>query len=214
MLRRGTPATIVLIGCILAGFAIEVLTGAWNDPRVLTELGAITRWHILEEGDYWRLLSAVFLHGDGTARGTLLHLALNVFALFQLGSLYELMFGTRRFVLIFFVAGIAASIASVVFNDGSSVGASGAVFGILGAIISSVKSSPRFRHNPNANSIVKQCVFWMIANIVIGFTVPQIDNAAHIGGLVTGLLLGALLPHNVPPPPPAQIVMDVRPYDQ
>jgi rhomboid protease GluP len=211
--RRITPATNLLFIAILIGFGIEILTGAWTDSARLAELGAIVPSYIIEEGQYWRLLTAMFLHGDGTIPGAFLHLGLNLFALFQLGSLYEIMFGTRRFVLIYFVAGIAASLTSTMRIMGASVGASGAIFGILGAFVFSVWRSPRWRHEKAARSMVHQVIFWIIANIAIGFRIPQIDNAAHIGGLVTGLILGAILPHQMPPPPPARTVIDVMPYD-
>lgn len=210
--RRSTPATNAIFVAIVIGFAIEVLTGAWRNADRLAHLGAIVPEYI-NDGQYWRLLTAMFLHGDGTVGGTALHLGLNLLALFQLGSLYEVMFGTRRFILIYFVSGILASITSWMHITGASVGASGAIFGILGAFVFSVYRSPRWKHERAARSLVAQCIFWIIANIAIGLRVPQIDNAAHIGGLVTGLLLGALLPHREPPPPPGRIVVDVQPYD-
>lgn len=211
--RRSTPATTLLIIAILIGFAIEVATGAWRDGEKLARLGAIVpEW--INAGEYWRLLSAMFLHGDGTVGGTVLHLGLNLLAIYQVGSLYEVMFGTRRYLLIYFVSGLAASITSYIHAAGYSVGASGAIFGILGAFIFSVWRSPRWRHERAARSIVRQLIFLILANIAIGAKIPQIDLAAHLGGLVTGLLLGAFLPHHAPPPPPGQMVMDVMPYDE
>jgi rhomboid protease GluP len=204
---------MVLIAAILLGFVIEVLTGAWTNPARLAVLGAIVpEW--INDGEVWRLLTAMFLHGDGTKGGTLLHLAVNLIALFQLGSLYEVMFGTRRFLIVYFVTGIAASLTSYFHNVGASVGASGAIFGILGAFIFSVRRSPRWRHERAARNIVKQLIFWIALNLVVGATIPQIDLAAHIGGLVAGLLLGAILPHREPPLPPAHAVVEVRPYDE
>jgi rhomboid protease GluP len=204
-----SPATLLLMGAILVGFGIEIYTGAWRDWRTLAELGAIVQPYVIHDGEYWRLLTAMFLHGDGTIRGDLLHLGMNLYALWQLGRLYEMMFGTRRFVLIYFVSGIAASITSLLHDAGASVGASGAIFGILGAFIFSIRRSPRWRNERWARSVVQQLMFWMIANIVIGFMIPQIDMAAHIGGLVTGLILGATLPQKEPPLPPSQAVIDV-----
>jgi rhomboid protease GluP len=214
--RKATPATRFIFIAIVIGLAIEIYTGAWKNAAILGDLGAIRAFDVIVRHEYWRLLSAMFLHGDGTPVGTGLHVAMNLFALFQLGTLYELMFGTRRFLLIYFVAGICASITSLMFMSagGSSVGASGAIFGILGAFIFSVRRSPRWRHERSARGIVNQVAFWILANIAIGLQIPQIDNAAHIGGLVTGLLLGALLPHRIPPPPPASVVVDVMPYGE
>lgn len=212
--RRGTPATAALIVAILIAFGIEIATGAWTNGAILAELGAILRYDILVEHEYWRLVSAMFLHGDGTIKGTLLHLLMNLWALFQLGTLYEIMFGTRRFLWVYFVTGIVASITSMVVTGGPSVGASGAIFGLLGAFIFSVRRSPRWRHDRVARSVVKQCLFWAVANIVVTSQIPQIDNAAHIGGLVAGLILGFVLPQPAPPPqPPAEVLIDVQPYD-
>jgi rhomboid protease GluP len=215
MRQRTTPATLLLMFAIVLGFGVEVVTGAWTDPLRLELLGAIVP-SFIKSGDYWRLVSAMFLHGDGTRQGTLLHLAVNLFSLYNLGTLYESMFGTRRFVLIYFLTGIAASVTSFLRlpDFGASVGASGAIFGILGAFIFSVWRSPRYKNDPRARSMMKQAVFWMLANIAIGLQIPKVDNAAHIGGLVAGMLLGALLPHAAPPPPPpADVVIDVQPRE-
>ncbi|HEU4886821.1 MAG TPA: rhomboid family intramembrane serine protease [Thermoanaerobaculia bacterium] len=211
-----SPATVLLFIAILIGFGIEIATGAWKDQFLLAPLGAIVPSLILDQGQYWRLLSAMFLHGDGTVRGGLLHLGVNLYALWQLGRLYEIMFGTRRFVMIYFVTGIAASLTSLLRyvllqQDGASVGASGAIFGVLGAFIFSIRRSPRWRNERWARSIVQQLLFWIVVNIAIGLTVPQIDMAAHVGGLLTGLLLGATLPQKEPPLPPSQAVIDVTP---
>ena len=202
------PATALLIIAILIGFLIEIQKGALRDPRILTYLGAIWAPLILGEGQWWRLLSAMFLHGDA------LHLLMNLIALFQLGSLYELMFGTKRFTIIYFVTGLVASLTSMFITGGPSVGASGAVFGIMGAFIFSIRRSPRWRHERAARGIVSQLIFWVVANIAIALKVPQIDLAAHMGGLVAGLILGAAWPHRVPPPPPNQLVVDVMPYEE
>ena len=210
--RRRTPATHGLVIAILAGFVVEILTGAWTDGDKLARLGAIVpEW--IREGEYWRLLTAMFLHGDGTIGGAALHLTLNLWALYQLGTLYELMFGTRRFLVIYFLAGIAASLTSF-FNGSVSVGASGAIFGIIGAFVISVWRSPRWRHERMARSIVRQLIFWVIANTVIALKVPKIDIAAHFGGLIAGFILGALMPQHNPPPPPGQVVVDIMPYDE
>jgi rhomboid protease GluP len=214
-LRRRTPATKFLLVAILIGFGIEILTGAWLNGRELARLGAVAPYYVFGEGQYWRLLTAMFLHGDGTVGGDVLHLVMNLVALFQLGTLYELMFGTKRFTVIYFVTGLIASITSLLMPPhGPSVGASGAIFGIMGAFVFSILRSPRFRHERAARGVVNQVVFWAIANIAIGMRLPQIDNSAHIGGLVAGLVIGALWPHRVPPPPPTQVVVEVMPNDQ
>ncbi|MFL6248186.1 MAG: rhomboid family intramembrane serine protease [Thermoanaerobaculia bacterium] len=215
-MTQRAPATLLLFIAIVIGFGVEIATGAWQDGELLAKLGAIVPSYIIDRHEYWRLLSAMFLHGDGTIRGGLLHIGLNLWVLWQLGRLYEVMFGTRRFLLIYFVTGLAASLTSLMRyvllqHEGSSVGASGAIFGVIGAFIFSIRRSPRFRNERWARGIVQQLLFWIVVNIAIGLTVPQIDMAAHVGGLVTGLILGATLPQREPPLPPSQAVIDVTP---
>lgn len=212
--RPRRKATRSIITAILIGFGIEVLTGAWMNGELLARMGAIYPPYVFEDGDWWRLVTAMFLHGDGTVPGTALHLATNLFALFQLGSLYELMFGTRRFTIMYFATGIVASLTTLFLPPhGPSVGASGAIFGIMGAFIFSVRRSNRWRHERAARGLVSQIVFWIIANIAISMNFPQIDMAAHMGGLLAGVILGAVWRHRVPPPSPAQIVIEVMPSE-
>jgi len=117
----------------------------------------------------------MFLHGG------VLHWLVNSWAIFQLGSLYEVLFGSKRFALVYFVSGLAASIASSVHGTAMSVGASGAVFGIMGAFIFSILRSPRYRHQPWVRGLVGQIVFWIILNLAIGASVKVIDNGRARG---------------------------------
>jgi rhomboid protease GluP len=203
MTRRFTPVTSGLLIIIAIVFGYEVATRAFFSDQAMVDLGAIVPG-MLERGEYWRLVAAMFLHGGW------LHWFLNSWALYQLGTLYETLFGSARFALIYFVSGICASLASSLYEHGPAVGASGAIFGILGAFIFSIRRSPQYRHQPWTKSLISQLVFWIAVNIVIGFSVKFIDNAAHIAGLITGLLLG-FLPHRVPPPPPRDMVIDLPP---
>ncbi|HMC22963.1 MAG TPA: rhomboid family intramembrane serine protease [Thermoanaerobaculia bacterium] len=203
MIRRFTPVTTALLIIIAIVFGYEVATRAFFSDQAMVDLGAIVPG-LLERGEYWRLIAAMFLHGGW------LHWFLNSWALYQLGTLYETLFGSGRFALVYFVSGICASIASSLYEHGPAVGASGAIFGILGAFIFSIRRSPQYRHQPWTKNLIGQLVFWIAVNIVIGFSVKFIDNAAHIAGLVTGLLLG-FLPHRVPPPPPRDVVIDLPP---
>jgi len=205
MLKRA-PVTRAILILIAAVFALEVFDhNAWENPHELAKLGGLIPWSMMD-GEYWRLITAMFLHGGW------LHWAANSWALFQLGTLYEVLFGSKRFALVYFASGICASIASSFHIESVGVGASGAVFGILGAFIFSIWRSPQYRHQPWTKSLLGQIVFWTILNLYIGFQFPFIDNVAHIGGLVAGLLLG-LIPHRIGPPPPGSSVIDVQPYD-
>lgn len=197
--RRSTPATTVLLALNLFAFGLDFLGVPLNEK--FFNYGPYVR-----DGQVWRLLTAMFLHAGP------LHIAVNMISLYQLGRFYELMFGTRRFLWIYFITGLIGSLASAFYTDAASVGASGAIFGIMGAFIFSIRRSPRWRNDPFGRSIVAQGVFLIIANLIITWTVPHIDKAGHVGGLVAGLLLGALLPHEpAPPTPPSQVVVEVVP---
>jgi rhomboid protease GluP len=204
-----SPATAALLAIIAIVFVFELAVGAAYNQELLVPMGAILPMsYLVARHEYWRLLTGMFLHGGW------LHWASNSWALYQLGALFEIMFGTRRLLLVYFTTGLVASIASSwrMAPGGSSVGASGAVLGLLGAFIFSVRRSPQWRHEPWTKSLITQLVFWALFNLVLGYEIPQIDNTAHVAGLLCGLLLG-FLPHRVPPPPPSRGVIEVRPYD-
>lgn len=205
------PVTVGLIVAILVYFVLEILSGVPPfgvtdaDSAALVSVGSIIPG-TLQNHDYWRLLAAMFIHIG------VLHLVLNLWALFQLGYVFEMMFGSVRFALTYFASGLIASISSAYFAHGISAGASGAIFGILGALIFAIRRSPVWRHQPWTKNLVRQLVGWAALNVVIGFSMPGIDNAAHLGGFAAGLLLG-LIPHRVPPPPPRSIVIEHPPMD-
>jgi rhomboid protease GluP len=202
MIKRFTPVTSGLLVIIAIVYGYEVMTGAYTSEAGMIRLGAIIPG-LLQRGEYWRLVAAMFLHAGW------LHWFVNSWALYQLGTLYETLFGSTRFALVYFVSGIIASIASSIhMQQGAGVGASGAIFGILGAFIFSIRRSPQYRNQPWTKSLISQLVFWMVVNIAIGFSFPMIDNTAHIAGLITGLLLG-FLPQRVPPSPPGEMVIDL-----
>jgi rhomboid protease GluP len=203
-----TPVTAALLAAILLVFVFELVSGAPRDPQVLVNMGAIMRG-AFQQGDYWRLVAAMFLHGG------FMHLVLNMWALWQIGGIFETLFGSTRFLLTYFISGIVASIVSSILIPAwtPGVGASGAIFGIIGALIIALRRSPRWSRKEWSGALARQLLIWAGINIVIGFTMPGIDNGAHIGGFVAGLLLG-LVPHRVPPPPPGEIMIDVQPIER
>jgi len=191
MLRR-TPVTTLLLIAIAIGYVLQVVSG-----DQLTELGA-NYGPAIRAGQYWRLVTSMFLHGG------LLHLALNGWALFQLGALLELLMGSSRMLLIYFGSGIAGSLASAMFTQKPSVGASGAIFGLLGALIAFLLRR-RGALTPQGKSILMQLVGWAAINVFFGFSTTGIDNSAHLGGGAAGLLLGFALPEprrSLPAPGP------------
>src|SRR5436190_13468431 len=186
LLGRRTPVTTLLLLAIAAGYVVQMVLG---DPVI--EAGANYGPAVLH-GEWWRLVTSMFLHGG------LLHLALNGWALYQLAGLFEIWLGSARLLLVYFVSGIAGSLASALISGVPSVGASGAIFGLLGALISFLLR----RHEdltPQAKSLLMQLVGWAVINVVFGFSVKGIDNAAHLGGAAAGLLLGFVLRPRVRP---------------
>jgi rhomboid protease GluP len=188
LLSRFTPVTILLLIAIAIGFGLQVRASAGGAPEdeVLIRLGANHPGLVLQEGEWWRLITSMFLHGG------LAHLVLNGWALYQLGSLFESWLGSARLIVTWFLAGAAGSLASVFFTQSLSVGASGAIFGVLGGLIAFLLRR-REALNTGAKSLLGQLVLWAGINVVFGFSMPRIDNAAHLGGFAAGFLLGLIL---------------------
>ncbi|GAE33459.1 rhomboid family intramembrane serine protease [Halalkalibacter akibai] len=174
----GKPfATVMLLIVISIMFYFLERHGSSTSVLTLIEFGAKYN-PLIEEGEWWRLISAMFLHIG------FLHLFMNSLALFYLGSAVERMFGTGRFLFIYFIAGVSGSLASFAFNEQVAAGASGAIFGCFGALLyfGIVERKLFFR------TMGKSVVTILIINLVFGFAVPMVDNGAHIGGLIGGFL--------------------------
>lgn len=157
---------------------------------VLLEFGA-HQSTLIANGEFWRLGTSMFLHGG------LIHLLFNSYALFILGRDVESLYGTPRFLAIYLLSGLGGSIAFYLFgyfsgNNAPSVGASGAIFGLFGA-----EAAYFWVHREllgrRAQANLRNLAVVLLVNLFIGFTVPYINNTAHMGGLVTGAILGWLL---------------------
>jgi rhomboid protease GluP len=139
-------------------------------------------------GEEWRLLTSTFLHFG------IVHIALNMYALYQGGAFVERLFGSARYALIYLLAALAGSVTSGWWHPlGNGVGASGAIFGVYGALLSFL--AVRRADIPPAmlKSIGSSTLLFCLYSLLIGAAHPLIDNAAHIGGLLAGIVTGALL---------------------
>lgn len=176
---------------IIAVNVIIFLAMAWQakdmrfDSELLVQWGA-KKGPLVREGEYWRMLTSVFLHAS------LLHIAFNMYCLYAYGWMAEMVMGRLRFLLAYLFTGVMASAVSLaVHPDGVSVGASGAIFGVIGLLIAffhlKILETPGVPGNP----VVPLLKFAAI-NLVIGAIIPALNNAAHIGGLVAGILVGAV----------------------
>jgi rhomboid protease GluP len=139
-------------------------------------------------GQWWRLLTCVFVHGG------LLHIAFNMWCLWDLGRIAESVYGHWTFAVVYLISGLAASLASLIWNPSIlSVGASGAIFGIAGALIASFYLGEFSMPRAALSGTLRSVVVFVGYNLFFGAVIARTDNAAHIGGLLMGLLLGALI---------------------
>lgn len=201
MTLRKIPGTALLIASIVVVFLVQFSIDRAGAGSVAI-MGGLTS-ETLSKGEYWRLFAAMFLHFGA------LHALLNLWTLYQVGGVFEVLFGTRRLLLVYLLCGLSSSLASASFMNANTLGAgaSGAIFGVIGAVIVGLRRSPRWRGQPWARGLFQQLVGWSIFMIVAGFAVEWIDNSAHLGGFVAGLALG-LIPHRVPPPAPRDSVIE------
>jgi len=144
-------------------------------------------------GDWWRLFTYMFLHGG------VLHIAFNMWCLWDLGGLCESLYGRWTYATVYLLTGFAGGVASVGWNPGVlSVGASGAIFGLAGALIASFYLGEFSMPNIALKGTLTSLLVFAGFNLFFGSMFPGIDNACHIGGLVSGLILGALIARVAP----------------
>ena len=177
----------ILVGInVIAFVVLELLPRdifAW-----LYGAGAMYWPAVMESGQYYRLLTSMFLHADST------HLVNNMLILFLIGSRLEKVVGKVRFLVVYFLSGILAGVVSMGYNMWQerlvlAVGASGAVFGLVGALVWVV-----IAHRGRVQDLtVRQMMLFTALSLYGGFADYQTDNAAHLGGLVVGFLLMMLL---------------------
>lgn len=183
-----TPAIVALD---VALFLAMVATSG----RVLFSSDTLVRWGGLfpvavVDGEWWRLLSSMWLHAHP------LHLILNLVFLWHLGSIVERMLGPFVFLIVYLLAGVLATAVSLqtLANQGVSIGASGAIFGLVGVLLAVAVTSRRIRGlGQLMGDLRTRLIGVTLANLVAGFLIPGIDNGAHVGGLVAGLFLGWLV---------------------
>jgi membrane associated rhomboid family serine protease len=168
--------TYALIGINVAVFLAQLALG------INTVAGDYGMWPvgIAINGEWWRLVTGAFLHGS------FLHIAFNMYVLFALGPTLERILGHYRYLTLYLVAAIGGGVASYAFSDMRtvSVGASGAIFGLMGAL---VVAGRRLRYD------ITQVLVLLAVNLVIGFISPGVDWRAHLGGLVTGAAVAAIM---------------------
>lgn len=169
-------ATKVLIGINIIVFLLTFILSKTNIFDVYTKF-ALNKYYV-QNGEIYRLITCGFLHAD------IIHLLCNMYSLSIIGTQIENFIGKKKFLIVYFVSLLTGSLLSCILNTGWSVGASGAIFGLIGALIYF-----GYHYRIYLGSVLKnQLIPLLILNLGIGFIIPNIDISAHIGGLVGGLL--------------------------
>jgi membrane associated rhomboid family serine protease/Tfp pilus assembly protein PilF len=172
----------LLASLALVFFLIETPNGSM-DPAVLDKYGAEDPWAIIHLHEYWRLLTPLFLHIGFT------HLAVNCMSLYFVGTLYERCVGRLRFIYVYFVAGLGGSVVSLAAVNDLAAGASGAIFGIFGALgVYAFKNRAVF--GLISRRLVNSVLGLSVLNLLLPVIDPQVDGWAHFGGLLTGVAAG------------------------
>jgi len=187
---RSAPAVLALIVANVLAFLFEISVGNWNDPGFFHRIGALEPYAVVGHGEYWRLFTALFLHGG------FLHLAFNLFALYVLGPPLERSIGAIRFITCYLISGLASSAGVVALNQvglihvTDVIGASGCIMGVVGAWAGFLL---RHHHAPFARQRLANIGLIVVIQIAFDLSTPQVSTAAHLCGLVAGFFLGLIL---------------------
>ncbi|MBI1848084.1 MAG: rhomboid family intramembrane serine protease [Candidatus Rokubacteria bacterium] len=184
-MRRFPPVTLGIIAVLVLVYLDESARGMLSSARAIVDAGALDRASVMA-GQVWRLFTATLLHGGGD------HLFGNAVALYVLGMVCEHAFGRRQFFVLYVLSGLAGSLVSLLVSPGPSVGASGAIFGLQGAAIVLFRQH-RDRLLVRDRRIGLVLIVWALYTIATGFGAEYVDNGAHLGGFLGGLLVGRWL---------------------
>jgi membrane associated rhomboid family serine protease len=195
-----SPVTLTLIAVNVAIYLVG--RGSVDADRWLTENLALIK--LLAPNEWWRPITAAFLHGS------LFHLGVNMYILYMLGPQLERQTGKRTFAALYFASAAAGGAVSVLTGPAISngfivvsIGASGAIFGLMGAWFS---ASYRHRHTPAGRAMFNQMLIWLAISAAFPFLVGNIDWRAHVGGLIAGISIHQLWTRLVPDRPNARVV--------
>jgi len=182
--------TYTLIGINVVLYLISALySGTLDDLPLdkLLDLGAMNGLLVVFQGEWYRIVTAMFLHGG------LMHIAMNMFSLYIVGRGVELYFNKSSYLILYMMSGLFGAMVSLYMHPNSvGVGASGAIFGLFGAIVGFF-----FYHKDRLGSqskeVLKEFIVILVLNLVLGLSISSIDLSAHIGGLLVGILGGYII---------------------
>ena len=174
---------IIIAICILLYIIMEIFGNGSTNNITLLKFGANLDV-LVKNGEYYRLFTSIFLHIG------IMHLLCNMYSLYIIGREVESLFGKVKYIIIFILSGIFGSILSIAFSHNViSAGASGAIFGLLGALLYFGMHYRTYL----GEALVRSIIPILIINLIIGFLSPGIDMAAHIGGFVGGILVSMMV---------------------
>ncbi|MBQ8804126.1 MAG: rhomboid family intramembrane serine protease [Tyzzerella sp.] len=186
--RKRATCTIILIALNVVYFLILSFGGMTEDGYYLLEHGAVYVPNVIEYKEYYRLFASIFLHFD------IQHLMNNMITLGVVGTNVEPVVGKVRFLIIYFVSGLGGNLLSLVFelktqDYAISAGASGAIFGLTGALLCLA-----ILNRGRIGNVTRQGMLFMIGiSLYLGFVGEGVDNFAHIGGLLSGVIVTFLI---------------------
>ena len=186
--RKKAFVNIGLIAVNVIYFLYLEMNGSTEDTQFMVSHGAMYAPLVIERGEYYRLITSTFMHFG------INHIMNNMLILFILGDNLERALGHIKYLLFYLICGVGANVASMVINLSGyrnvvSAGASGAIFGVIGGLLYAVAVN----RGQLEDLSTRQLVVVILCSLYFGFTSTGVDNAAHIGGLIIGIIMGVVL---------------------
>ena len=185
---KDIPLTYSLMAVSILLFLISTISD--NLAETIFVTGALHGYSVIVKGELYRLVTSTFIHSSGT------HIIMNMLSLYIVGKMVERLFSKTAYLSIYFISAFFGAFASIYMHlDGVAVGASGAIFGLFGALAGFVFVH-KDRLGGQFKAFMKDFGIILIINLVIGFAVPNIDISAHVGGLFAGMVGGFVIAKN------------------
>ncbi len=186
-LRKKSYVTGVLIACNVITFLYLEIAGSSQDVRFMAESGAVFAPAVVYDKEYYRLLTAIFMHFG------IDHIINNMIVLFALGDNLERALGHVKYLILYLACGVGSNLISLLISGPDSMivsaGASGAIFGVVGGLLTAVLRNKGRLEDLN----IRQLAFMVVLSLYLGFTESGVDNVAHVAGLLLGIIFGLIL---------------------
>jgi len=172
---------VYLFSALFSGSIVDM------DMHVLVDMGALYGPLVVLKGEWWRLFTAMFLHGGMT------HILMNMVSLYIIGQGMEMYFSAKSYLSIYLFSGLIGGLASLYIHPQSvGIGASGAIFGVFGALAGFFIAHRKYL-GAHTKAFMKEFTVIVVINLIFGLSIPAVDVSAHIAGLIVGFISGFLL---------------------